>query len=112
MAFYLFPTVAPPVPACQNLGMQFIPRNDRVVLEVIEEPQTTASGIYIPDSAEGKPSRGTIVHAGDVASLAAGDVVLFGNYSGTEISDGKRALLIISQRDIWAKIEENEDELE
>lgn len=85
--------------------MHFIPVGDRVVLEIIEESKTTAGGLFIPDSAEDKPSRGTIIHGGDTGRFKAGCAVLFGKYAGTTVFDGYRNLLIVSVKDILAVIE-------
>ena len=85
--------------------MQFIPVGDRVVLEIIEESKTTPAGLFIPDSAEEKPSRGTIIHGGDSDRFKPGCSVLFGRYAGTTVNDGHRELLIVSVRDILAVIE-------
>lgn len=84
--------------------MQFVPRGERVVILVFVEPKVTAGGLYIPDSAEDKPSRGKVIHAGET-SLKAGQTVLFSKFAGTVVHDGSQDLLIVSQRDIMAVIE-------
>jgi chaperonin GroES len=71
------------------------PIADRVLVEPAQAETTTASGIIIPDTAKEKPQRGTVVAVGngkkdEPMTVAVGDSVLYGKYSGTEISlDGK-----------------------
>lgn len=86
--------------------MIFVPMGDRIVVEVIEEPKTTRGGILIPDSAEDKPSRGTVIHSGFSVRVNVGEIVMFGGYAGTKVNDGERDLLLLSERDILAKIVE------
>lgn len=87
--------------------MIFVPMGDRIVVEVIEEPEMTQGGLYIPDSAQDKPSRGTVINAGFADRISVGDVVMFGGYAGTRVNDGERDLLLLSQRDILALVKEN-----
>jgi len=76
--------------------MNFQPLGNRVLVERVEETQTTASGIIIPDNAKEKPSQGGIVAVGnDVEGISVGDTVVFGKYSGNEITlDGKEYLIM------------------
>ncbi len=76
--------------------MNFKPLGDRVLVERIEEATTTASGIIIPDNAKEKPSQGKIVAVGsDAEGVEVGNTVVFGKYSGTELSlDGKKYLIM------------------
>jgi len=76
--------------------MNFKPLGDRVLVERIEEATTTASGIIIPDNAKEKPSQGKIVAVGNEAEgVEVGNTVVFGKYSGTELSlDGKKYLIM------------------
>ncbi len=76
--------------------MIFQPLGKRVLVERIEEATTTASGIIIPDNAKEKPSSGTVVAVSDkVNTVAIGDKVVFGKYSGSELTlDGKTYLVI------------------
>ncbi len=76
--------------------MIFQPLGKRVLVERIEEATTTASGIIIPDNAKEKPSSGTVVAVSDkVNTVAIGDKVVFGKYSGSELTlDGKTYLVV------------------
>ena len=76
--------------------MDFQPLGKRVLVERLEEATTTASGIIIPDNAKEKPSSGTVVAVSDkVNTVAVGDKVVFGKYSGSELTlDGKTYLVI------------------
>lgn len=76
--------------------MNFQPLGKRVLVQRLEEATTTASGIIIPDNAKEKPSSGTVIAVSDkVSNVEAGDVVVFGKYSGTELTlDGKTYLVI------------------
>ena len=89
------------------------PLEDRVLVTVDEQEQTTASGLVIPDTAKEKPQQGTViavgpgkrseqtgeVHAPDVSE---GDTVLFSKYGGTEVKYEGEEYLILSARDILA----------
>lgn len=83
------------------------PLADRVLVEPLEAETKTASGIIIPDSAKEKPQQGVVVAAGagkkdEPMTVKAGDKVLYGKYSGNEISvDGKK-YLIMHESDIFA----------
>ena len=76
--------------------MTFQPLGKRVLVERLEEATTTASGIIIPDNAKEKPSSGTVVAVSDkVNTVNVGDKVVFGKYSGSELTlDGKTYLVI------------------
>lgn len=90
--------------------MAFRPLHDRVLVRRIEADQKTAGGIIIPDSAQEKPSEGEIVSVGSGAKaddgtvtpldVKAGDRVLFGKWSGTEIKLDGEDLLIMKESDI------------
>jgi chaperonin GroES len=90
--------------------MAFRPLHDRVLVRRIEADQKTAGGIIIPDSAQEKPSEGEIVAVGSGAKaddgtvtpldVKAGDRVLFGKWSGTEIKLDGEDLLIMKESDI------------
>lgn len=88
------------------------PLGSRVVIEPIEQEETTAYGIVLPETAKEKPQKGTILAVGPgdrdedgkriALDVKVGDVVLFAKYSGTEIKyDGKK-LLIMRESDILA----------
>jgi len=76
--------------------MNFKPLGDRVLVERVEETNTTASGIIIPDNAKEKPSEGKVLAVGsDVEEVKEGDTVVFGKYSGTElVLDGNEYLVL------------------
>ena len=95
--------------------MKIRPLHDRVLVKRTEEDTTSAGGIVIPDSASEKPSRGEIIAVGngkilengEVRSLElkAGDKVLFGKYSGTEVKVEGEDVLVMREDDIMAIIE-------
>ncbi|MBV7265849.1 co-chaperone GroES [Erythrobacter ani] len=95
--------------------MAFRPLHDRVVVRRIEADQKTAGGIIIPDSAQEKPSEGEIVAVGEGArddsgaritlDVKAGDRVLFGKWSGTEVKIDGEDLLIMKESDIMGIID-------
>ncbi len=83
------------------------PLADRVLIEPALAEEKTASGIIIPDTAKEKPQRGTVVAVGDgkkdePLTVKLGDVVLYGKYSGTELSIEGNDYLIMKESDILA----------
>jgi|TARA_B100000795_G_scaffold193354_1_gene147681 chaperonin GroES len=90
--------------------MKFRPLHDRVLVERIDEDEKTAGGIIIPDTAKEKPSEGKVVAVGtgtkaDDGSITAldvksGDKILFGKWSGTEVTVSGKELLIMKESDI------------
>ena len=90
--------------------MAFKPLHDRVLVRRVESEEKTAGGLIIPDSAKEKPSEGEVVACGDGArkdngelagmAVKAGDRVLFGKWSGTEITIDGEELLIMKESDI------------
>lgn len=76
--------------------MNFQPLGKRVLIERVEEAKTTASGIYIPDSAKEKPSQGKVLAVSkEVEEVAVNDTVVFGKYAGNELTlDGSTYLVI------------------
>ena len=85
------------------------PLADRVLIEPMEAEEKTASGIIIPDTAKEKPQKGTVVAAGPGTSdekmeVKKGDIVLYGKYSGTEITINEKDYMIMKQSDILAII--------
>ena len=83
------------------------PLSDRVVIEPQEAVTKTASGIYIPDTAKEKPQQGAVVAVGpgkkdEPMEVKVGDVVLYGKYSGTEVTVEEKKYLIVRQSDILA----------
>jgi len=94
--------------------MGFRPLHDRVVVKRIEAEQKTAGGIIIPDTAKEKPQEGEVVSVGPGArdesgkvnalDVKAGDRVLFGKWSGTEVKVDGQDLLIMKESDILGVI--------
>ncbi len=83
--------------------MNFQPLANRVLVERKEEENKTASGIIIPDNAKEKPLQGTVLAVGPDAKeegINEGDVVVFGKYSGTEITLEGKEYLILNSDDI------------
>lgn len=90
--------------------INFRPLHDRVVVRRVESEAKTAGGIIIPDSAKEKPSEGEVVAVGSgtrdesgklvALDVKAGDIVLFGKWSGTEVKIGGEDLLIMKESDI------------
>jgi chaperonin GroES len=95
--------------------MQFRPLHDRVVVRRIEEDDRTPGGIIIPDTAKEKPQQGEVVAAGPGArdekgqiqplDVKAGDRILFGKWSGTEVKIDGEELLIMKESDILGVLE-------
>ena len=95
--------------------MKFRPLHDRVVVRRIEDDEKTKGGIIIPDTAKEKPQQGEIVAVGPGArdekgqvqplDVKAGDRVLFGKWSGTEVKIDGEDLLIMKESDILGVIE-------
>jgi chaperonin GroES len=95
--------------------MKFRPLHDRVVVRRVEQDTKTAGGIIIPDTAKEKPQEGEIIAVGPGArdeagkiqplDVKAGDRVLFGKWSGTEVKIDGQDLLIMKESDIMGVIE-------
>jgi chaperonin GroES len=89
--------------------MKFRPLHDRVVVRRLEGEEKTKGGIIIPDTAKEKPQEGGIIAAGpgarDESGKLAGDKVLFGKWSGTEVKIDGEELLIMKESDIMGVIE-------
>lgn len=96
-------------------SMKFRPLHDRVLVRRVEADSKTAGGIIIPDSAQEKPSEGKVVavgaglkdDAGKVTALDVkkGDKILFGKWSGTEVTVDGEELIIMKESDILGIIE-------
>ena len=95
--------------------MKFRPLGDRVVVRRVKEDQKTAGGIIIPDTAQEKPMEGEVIAVGPGArneqgqlvalDVKAGDRILFGKWSGTEVKLDGEELLIMKESDIMGIIE-------
>jgi chaperonin GroES len=97
--------------------MKFRPLHDRVVVRRVDADEKSAGGIIIPDTAQEKPMQGEIVAVGPGArdeagerialDVKAGDLVLFGKWSGTEVRIDGEELLIMKESDIMGVIEKS-----
>lgn len=94
------------------MAMNLKPLADRVIVRPLEAEEKTAGGLYIPDTAKEKPQQGEIVAIGPgkvsddgkniPMEVKVGDKVLYGKYSGTEITSDGEDLLIMRENDIFA----------
>ena len=87
--------------------LKITPLHDRVVVKPAAAEEKTSGGIIIPDTAKEKPQRGEVVAAGpgkkdEPVTVKAGDTVLYGKYSGTEINVDGQDFLIMRESDILA----------
>ncbi|MEX2374654.1 MAG: co-chaperone GroES [Dehalococcoidia bacterium] len=90
------------------------PLGDRIVVKPIEQEAQTKSGLFVPDSAKERPQQGKIIAVGPgrvtddgtrvAMDVAAGDTVIYSKFAGTEFSDEGEELLILSERDVLAKV--------
>lgn len=83
------------------------PLADRVLVQPAAAEEKTSSGLYIPDSAKEKPQRGTVIAVGagkkdEPLTVKVGDTVLYGKYSGTELTVDGSDYLIMRESDIFA----------
>lgn len=88
------------------MSVKFKPLADRVLIESAPAEQKTASGIIIPDTAKEKPLKGTVIAVGpgktdEPMTVKKGDMVLFGQYSGTEINIEGKTFLVMRESDIY-----------
>lgn len=96
--------------------MAFKPLHDRVLVRRIESDEKTAGGLIIPDSAKEKPSEGEIISCGEGArkdsgelipmSVKQGDRILFGKWSGTEVTIDGEEMLIMKESDVLGILED------
>jgi chaperonin GroES len=94
--------------------MDLQPLGDRLIVEALEEEETTSSGIVLPDTAKEKPQRGRVLavgpgarsESGDVIPMevAVGDEVIYSKYGGTEIKVGADEVLVLRESDVLAKV--------
>src|SRR3954449_10379145 len=96
-------------------AMNLQPLDDRIVVKPGESEETTASGLVIPDTAKEKPQQGEVLAVGPgrrseqsgeliPVDVAIGDVVLYSKYGGTEVTVDGEDLLVLSSRDVLAKV--------
>ena len=102
--------------------MNLQPLEDRIVVRPGEAEETTVSGLVIPDTAKEKPQQGEVLavgpgrrseHTGELipVDVAVGDVVLYSKYGGTEVTVDGEDLLVLSSRDVLAKVARREEEV-
>ena len=94
--------------------MKLKPLGDRLIVRAIEEEETTASGIVLPDTAKEKPQKGKVLAVGDgrvddsgkriPLDVKEGEEVLYSKYGGTEIKIGTDDVLILRESDVLAKV--------
>jgi len=95
--------------------MKLKPLGDRLIVQAIEEEETTASGIVLPETAKEKPSRGKVIAVGDgkwdedgekriPLDVVEGDEVLYSKYGGTEVNVEGEDLLVLRESDVLAKV--------
>lgn len=86
------------------MEINFKPIGDKVLIDTAPIKDKTENGILIPDTAKDKPLEGTIVACGTVEKLSVGDEVLFGQYSGSEITLSGKKYLIMREADVYGII--------
>jgi chaperonin GroES len=96
------------------MARTFTPLGDRVLVKPAEREEQTKSGIFLPDTAQEKPQEGTIIEVGPgrvtddgtrvSMDLKKGDLVLYAKYGGTEIKEEGEEYLLLTERDILAKV--------
>jgi chaperonin GroES len=95
------------------VSVSITPLEDRVLVKPLDAEQTTASGLVIPDTAKEKPQEGEVVAVGPgrfedgqrlPLDVAVGDKVIYSKYGGTEVKHAGEEFLILSARDLLAKI--------
>ncbi len=94
--------------------MNLKPLEDRLIVRAVEEEETTASGIVLPDTAKEKPQRGKVLAVGDgkfdedgdriPVDVDEGDEVLYSKYGGTEVTVEGEDLLVLRESDVLAKV--------
>ena len=96
------------------MARSFTPLNDRILVRPLEREEVTAGGIVLPDTAREKPQEGEVLAVGlgrvtDEGNripldIAVGDRILYSKYGGTELKEEGEDLLILSERDVLAKV--------
>jgi len=95
--------------------MNLKPLGDRLIVKAVEEEETTASGLVLPDTAKEKPQKGKVLAVGEgkvddsgkriPLDVAEGDEVLYSKYGGTEIKVDGEDLLVLRESDVLAKVQ-------
>jgi chaperonin GroES len=109
---------AAPRPAAKNGARprsKLVPLHDRIVIKPVIQEEVLASGIVIPDTAKEKPQQGTIIAVGPgrlddngkriAMDVSVGDRVLYAKYTGQEIKIDRDELIVLSEKDILAKVQ-------
>jgi chaperonin GroES len=109
----LIPQEGMPVTTATKVAIK--PLEDRILVQANEAETTTASGIVIPDTAKEKPQEGTVLAVGPgrfddngkriPVDVKVGDTVIYSKYGGTEVKWGGEEYLVLSARDVLAKVE-------
>jgi chaperonin GroES len=98
------------------MALKLKPLGDRLIVRAIEEEETTASGILLPETAKEKPQKGKVLAVGDgkineetgkrtPLDVVEGDEVLYSKYGGTEIKLDGEELLVLRESDVLAKVQ-------
>lgn len=97
------------------MSLKLKPLGDRLIIRALDEEETTASGLVLPDTAKEKPQKGEVLAVGDGArndagervalDVAKGDVVLYSKYGGTEIKVDGEDLLVLRESDVLAVVQ-------
>ncbi len=95
--------------------MKLKPLGDRLIVKPVEEEETTASGLVLPETAKEKPQKGSVMAVGDGAiaedgtrrplDVSEGDEILYSKYGGTEITVEGDELLVLRESDVLAKVQ-------
>ena len=96
--------------------MKLKPLGDRLIIRALDEEETTASGLVLPDTAKEKPQKGEVLAVGDGArnettgervalDVAEGDTVIYSKYGGTEVKVDGEDLLVLRESDVLAKVQ-------
>jgi chaperonin GroES len=96
--------------------MKLKPLGDRLIVRAVDEEETTASGLVLPDTAKEKPQKGEVLAVGEGSwdedgekriplDVAEGDIVLYSKYGGTEVKVDGEDLLVLRESDVLAKVE-------
>ncbi len=96
--------------------MKLKPLGDRLIVRAVEEEETTASGLVLPDTAKEKPQKGEVLAVGEgnrnentgervPLDVSEGDVVLYSKYGGTEVKVDGEDLLVLRESDVLAKVD-------
>ena len=98
------------------MGINLRPLDDYVVVEPVEEEETTAGGIVLPDTAKEKPQKGKVIAVGPgkmlrngeraSMSVKVGDVVLYGKYAGTEVRIDEKEYSVMRESELLAVVED------